>query len=190
MEKIKLGFAICGSFCTFSKALEQITKLSLKNYEITPIFSDFASKTDTRFFEAKDFVNKVEFACKNKAIKSIVEAEPIGPKKMFYALVVAPCTGNTLAKLANGITDTAVTMAVKAHLRNNRPVILGISTNDALGASAQNIGRLLNVRNVFFVPFKQDDSQKKPRSIVCDFEKIEDTIKSALNDEQIQPIIL
>ncbi|MCQ2470869.1 MAG: dipicolinate synthase subunit B [Clostridia bacterium] len=190
MEKIKLGYAICGSFCTFSKALEQIKILSHKNLEITPIFSDFASKTDTRFFEAKDFIEEVEKISGNKAIKSIVEAEPIGPKKMFHALVVAPCTGNTLAKLANGITDTTVTMAVKAHLRNNRPVILGISTNDALGASAQNIGRLMNVRNIFFVPFKQDDSIKKPRSIVCDFEKIEDTVKSALNNEQIQPIIL
>lgn len=189
MERIKLGFAICGSFCTFSKVLSEINKLSEK-YEITPIFSEFAYNTDTRFYEAKSFIKEIEEICKTKSIKSIKDAEPIGPKKLFDIIAVAPCTGNTLGKLANGITDTSVTMAVKAHLRNNRPVVLGVSTNDALGASAQNIGKLMNVRNIYFVPFKQDDSQNKPRSIVCDFKKIDDTIKSALKNQQLQPIII
>ena len=189
MEKIKLGFAICGSFCTFSKALEQIKILSEK-YDITPVFSEFAYNTDTRFYEMKDYVGMVEAACGNKAIKTIKEAEPIGPKKLFDVMVVAPCTGNTLGKLAAGITDTAVTMAVKAHLRNSRPAVLGISTNDALGASAQNIGRLLNVKNIYFVPFKQDDSENKPRSIVCDFSRIDSAVESALCGRQLQPIII
>lgn len=190
MEKIKLGFALCGSFCTFSKALEQIKYLSENNYEITPIFSEFAYRTDTRFYKSESFITQTENICRNKSIKTITEAEPIGPKKLFDVVAVAPCTGNTLAKLAHGITDTTVTMAVKAHLRNSRPVVLGISTNDALGASAQNIGRLMNVRNIYFVPFRQDDSLNKPRSIVCDFTRIEGTISSALKGEQIQPIIV
>lgn len=190
MEKIKLGYAVCGSFCTFSKVLETIKILKDKNYDITPIFSEFAYNTDTRFFEAREYIEKIESICNNKSIKSIKEAEPIGPEKMFDVLVVAPCTGNTLGKLSSGITDTSVTMAVKAHLRNNRPVILGISTNDALGASAQNIGRLMNVRNIYFVPFSQDNPKAKPRSIVCDFTKINETIENSLNSIQIQPIII
>ena len=190
MEKIKLGFAVCGSFCTFSKAIEQMKELTKLNYEITPIFSEFACNTDTRFYKSADFISEVEEICKNKAIKTITEAEPIGPKKLFDIVAVAPCTGNTLAKLAAGITDTTVTMAVKAHLRNSRPVVIGVSTNDALGASAQNIGRLLNVRNIFFVPFRQDDSVKKPRSVVCDFTKLDDTLKCALKGEQLQPIMI
>lgn len=190
MEKIKLGFAICGSFCTFSKALEQIKALSEKNYDITPVFSEFAYNTDTRFYKADNYISLTENACGNKALKSITEAEPIGPKKLFDILIVAPCTGNTLGKLAAGITDTSVTMAVKAHLRNNRPVVIGVSTNDALGASAQNIGRLMNARNIYFVPFRQDDSVNKPRSIVCDFNKIEETLIAALEGIQLQPIII
>lgn len=190
MERIKLGFAICGSFCTFSKILEQIKILSEKKYDITPVFSEFAYNTDTRFYNSEAFVKEVEKICNNKSIKSINEAEPIGPQKLFDIIAVAPCTGNTLGKLAAGITDTAVTMAVKAHLRNSRPVVLGISTNDALGASAQNIGRLMNVRNIYFIPFKQDDSLNKPRSIVSDFSKTDAAIRSALNGEQLQPIII
>ncbi len=189
MEKIKLGYAICGSFCTFSKALEQIKILQSENYEITPVFSETAYTTDTRFYSADEFINKVEKICGKKSIKSIKEAEPIGPKKLFDILTVAPCTGNTLGKLASGITDTSVTMAVKAHIRNNRPVLLGVSTNDALGASAQNIGRLLNIKNIYFVPMKQDDSANKPRSIVCDFQKIPESIEYALKGVQSQPII-
>lgn len=190
MEKLKLGYALCGSFCTFSKALEEIENLSEKQFDITPIFSEFAYNTDTRFYESSKFIKKIESICNNKSIKTIKDAEPIGPKKLFDIIVVAPCTGNTLGKLAAGITDTSVTMAVKAHLRNNRPVVLGISTNDALGASAQNIGRLMNVRNIYFVPFRQDDSINKPRSIVCDFNKIYDTVLNAFDGTQIQPIII
>ncbi len=190
MERIRLGFAVCGSFCTFSKVLEQIKILSEKGYNITPIFSEFAYNTDTRFYKSVEFVETVEEICKNKSIKSINEAEPIGPKRLFDVIAVAPCTGNTLGKLASGITDTTVTMAVKAHLRNSRPVVLGISTNDALGASAQNIGRLMNVRNIYFIPFRQDDSANKPRSVVCDFSKTDEAVAAALKGVQLQPIMI
>lgn len=190
MKTIRLGFAICGSFCTFSKALEQIKLFDKSEYDIIPIFSEYAYNTDTRFYNAKDYVKAVEEACGNKSIKTIKEAEPIGPKELLDVIVVAPCTGNTLGKLAAGINDTSVTMAVKAHLRNNRPVVIGISTNDALGACGANIGALINRRNYYFVPFNQDNPLKKPRSIVCDFTLIEKTVQSALAGEQIQPIII
>ncbi len=190
MEKIKLGYAICGSFCTFSKALNQIIELKNLNYDIYPIFSEFAYKTDTRFFNANDYVNKVEDICERKSICTISQAEPIGPKKMLDVIVIAPCTGNTLSKLAMGITDTSVTMAAKAHLRNERPLVIGVSSNDALSTSSKNIGILLNRKNVYLVPFSQDDSKSKPRSMVCNFERIPETIECALRGEQIQPILL
>ncbi len=189
MKKYNIGYAMCGSFCTFSKALKTVEKLSA-DYNITPIFSDYAGRTDTRFFNIDDFTEKIENLCGRKAIKTIKDAEPIGPGKMFDALIIAPCTGNTLAKLAHGITDTAVTMAAKAHIRNGGPVLIGVSTNDALGASAENIGRLLSKRNYYFIPFAQDDPVNKPRSMVCDFEKTNDALVMALNARQIQPIIL
>ena len=188
MKKYNIGYAMCGSFCTFSKALKTVEELS-GDYNITPIFSDYAGKTDTRFYNIDEFTQKIEKICGKKAIKTIKEAEPIGPEKLFDALIVAPCTGNTLAKLAHGITDTAVTMAVKAHIRNNRPVIIGVSTNDALGASAENIGRLLSKRNYYFIPFSQDDPVNKPRSMVCDFGKTNQALLGALSGKQIQPII-
>lgn len=191
MNKTKLGFAVCGSFCTFSKIKDEIKTLAESDiYDIYPIFSEFAYSTDTRFYKSSDFVGEIEEICKRKAIKSIKEAEPIGPKKMFEILTVAPCTGNTLAKLSVGITDTSVTMAVKAHLRNNKPVVIGVSTNDALGTSARNIGSLLNRKNIYFVPMRQDDCVGKPRSIVCDFSKIGETLKFAIGNEQIQPIFI
>ena len=190
MNKIKLGYAICGSFCTFSKAIEQIETLKNSDYDVYPVFSEFAYKTDTRFYKADEYVKSVENICQKKSISTIYDAEPIGPKKLFDIMIIAPCTGNTLGKLALGITDTSVTMAAKAHLRNNKPLVIGISSNDSLSTSAKNIGILLNRRNVYFVPFGQDDSVSKPRSMVCDFNKISETILSALKGEQIQPLIL
>ncbi len=188
MRKLDIGYAMCGSFCTFSKAIKTIQEL-VSEYNITPVFSDYAGSTDTRFYDIEKFTKQIEEICGNKAIKTIKDAEPIGPQKMFDALIVAPCTGNTLAKLSHGITDTAVTMAVKAHIRNARPVVIGISTNDALGASAENIGRLLARRDYYFIPFSQDDPKNKPRSMVCNFEKTAEALSNALKGRQIQPII-
>ncbi len=190
MNDIKLGFAMCGSFCTINDAVEQIRTLKEKGIKITPIFSEIVMTADTRFAKASELKERVEDICGEKIISSIVEAEPIGPKKLFDALVVCPCTGNTLAKLANGITDSTVTMAVKAHLRNNRPVILAIATNDALGGSAKNIGMLLNTKNIYFVPFGQDDPIKKEKSIIADYTRLFDTLTEVLNGRQIAPLIL
>ncbi len=190
MQNIKLGFAMCGSFCTINDALNEMTELKNKGFDITPIFSEVVSKFDTRFTKAKELRDTVEELCENKVISSIVEAEPIGPKRMFDLLLVCPCTGNTLAKLANGITDSTVTMAVKAHLRNNKPVVLSIATNDALGGSAKNIGLLLNMKNIYFTPFRQDDPIKKEKSIIADFSKNYSTIIEALNGKQITPLLI
>lgn len=188
MNKTKIGFAMCGSYCTFDIVIELIQRMTEK-YDIYPIMSTNAYTTDTRFGTAKFFIEKIEAICGKSIIHTIAQAEPVGPQKMFDALVVAPCTGNTLAKLAYSITDTPVTMAVKSHLRNSRPVILAVSTNDALSGTAKNIGQLLNVKDYYFVPLRQDDFEKKPRSIVCDFEKIPNTIEASLKCEQLQPII-
>lgn len=184
-----VGYAICGSFCTFSKTIPQIRKLVDSGIKVLPIMSQTAYSTDTRFGEAKEFISEVEQITGNKVIHTISGAEPVGPKKMCDLMVVAPCTGNTLAKIANGITDTSVTMAVKSHLRIKRPVLLCIATNDGLGASAQNIGRLINTKNIFFVPFSQDDPKNKPNSLVADFELIYKCIELALKNIQYQPII-
>ena len=189
MQNCRLGFAVCGSFCTHKEILPQIKKLKEKGYLITPIVSEIVSTTDTRFGKAEDFLLQLEDICESKCIKSIKEAEPIGPKALLDALVIAPCTGNTLGKLANGITDSTVTMAAKAHLRNERPLILTPSTNDALGASARNIGALMNCKNVYFVPFRQDMPHSKHNSCISKFELIDDTIEFALKGEQIQPMI-
>lgn len=190
MNKIKLGYAICGSFCTFSKAIKQIEALVNMGYDVFPIFSEFAYKTDTRFYNAAEYVAKVEKICGKKAISTISDAEPIGPKKMFDVMIVAPCTGNTLSKLALGITDSSVTMASKAHLRNEKPLIIGVSSNDALSTTSKNIGVLLCRKNIYMVPFGQDDSQNKPRSMVCDFEMIPKTVEMALKSQQIQPLVI
>ena len=190
MSKIKIGFAVCGSFCTLRKTLDTIKLLCESNYEITPILSPIVQTTDTRFISASDFKQQIEEICNKPSITTIADAEPIGPKKMFDAIVICPCTGNTLAKLAYGITDTCVTMAVKAHIRNNRPAIIAVSTNDALSASAKNIGYLLNTKNYYFVPYRQDDPLSKERSIVADFSLIDQTIHCALEGNQIRPIIL
>lgn len=185
-----LGFAITGSFCTFDKIKKQIELLRDEVSGITPIFSQHAYELDTRFAEAEGFVREIEAITGKKAIHTIQGAEPVGPKKLFDALVIAPCTGNTAAKLANGITDTPVLMAAKSHLRNGRPVIIAISTNDALGINLQNIGRLMVMKHIYFVPFGQDDAVKKPNSCVADMTKIAETVEYALANEQIQPVLL
>lgn len=188
MAKADIGFAMCGSFCTFSRAIPQIERLADDGYNIIPVMSENAGSTDTRFGTAENFTAKIEMLTGNKVIKTIGGAEPIGPKKMCDLLVVAPCTGNTLAKLAAGITDTSVTMAVKSHLRIGRPVLLCPATNDGLGAAAQNIGRLLNTKNYYFVPMGQDDWVNKPNSLVAKFELIPECVKQALDGIQPQPV--
>lgn len=190
MKGIKAGFAICGSFCTIKDAIKEIENLTAKGIEVIPIMSPIVYETDNRFNNAADLRNTVELLCNNKIIHTIPEAEPIGPKKMLDILIVAPCTGNTMAKIAYGITDTSVTMAVKAHLRNNRPVVIAPATNDALSAGAQNLGRLLNVKNIYFVPYGQDDPYKKCTSLIADFTKIPLAVELALEGKQLQPLLL
>ena len=187
--KKKLGFAITGSFCTVKENLVMMRRLSTE-YDILPIFSYHAAGLDTRFGKASDFLAEAEDICGKKAVISIPEAEPIGPKGLTDIMLVSPCTGNTLAKLALSITDTPVTMAVKSHLRSARPVVISVSTNDALSGSSKNVGALLNLKHYFFVPFRQDDPIKKPKSLVADFSRIPQTLEAALRGIQIEPIIL
>lgn len=188
-EKMRLGFAVCGSFCTFKRVLEELEKLA-KEYDITPIMSSGAAFTDTRFGKAEDLRRRITEICGKEPITTIAGAEPIGPQALLDVLVIEPCTGNTLGKLANGITDTAVTMAAKAHLRNGRPMVLAVSTNDALGASARNIGTLMNAKNIYFVPMRQDAPQGKPASVVANFAKTGAAIKAALEGKQVQPVLV
>lgn len=185
-----MGFAFCGSFCTHSQALDALEKLTEVYEHIIPIASEASVETDTRFGKARDFVTELERLCKRSVISSIKTAEPIGPQKLLDILVIAPCTGNTLAKLAAGVADSAVTMAAKAHLRNGRPVVLAISTNDGLSTAARNIGELLCRKNYYFVPFRQDDPFGKPTSLIADLSQLEATIKEALEGRQIQPLLL
>ena len=189
MEKIKIGYAFCGSFCTIKESVAALRRLAQMDYNIMPIMSSIVYSTDTRFGKAKDLIGEVEDICSTKIIHDITSAEPIGPKNLLDLIVVAPCTGNTIAKTALGVTDTSVTMAVKAHLRNDKPVVLGIATNDALGATAKNLGLLHNTKNIFFVPYRQDDPHSKHNSLVCDFSLIPETVEKALKREQIQPVI-
>jgi dipicolinate synthase subunit B len=186
---IATGFALCGSFCTIRKVIEQMKELSRSGFDIYPIVSDIVYSTDTRFGKAADIINDIENISGKKVIHSIADAEPIGPKNFLDIMIVAPATGNTMAKLALGITDTPVTMAAKATLRNKRPVLLAPATNDALGASAANIGTLLNTRNIYFVPFSQDDPVSKERSMIADFTKIKSSAIAALNSSQSTPVI-
>ena len=188
-EQLTLGFAMCGSFCTFDAVLTQLEAMRAEFPKIIPIMSTVSYETDTRFGAAEDFRARLERACGQPIIHSIAQAEPIGPKKLLDVLVIAPCTGNTLAKLANGIADTPVTLAAKAHLRNERPIVVAVSTNDALAGNAENIGKLLARGHYFFVPMRQDNAIKKPRSVVADFTRLPETIRAALNGEQIQPIL-
>ena len=190
LQGIKVGFALTGSFCTFARIIPEIEKLAAEGADILPIMSETVEGTDTRFGKADEWKMKVEAITGKQIVKKITEAEPIGPKGLLDVLVVAPCTGNTLAKIANAVTDTSVTMAVKAHLRNNRPVVIAVSTNDGLGANAKNLGQLLNVKNMFFVPFGQDDPIKKENSLVADFDLIIPAILEALKGKQLQPLLL
>lgn len=188
MAKADIGFALCGSFCTFSKALAQMEMLIKNDYNIIPIMSQNAYTTDTRFGNARDFIDKIEKLTGKKVLHTISDVEPIGPKKMCDLILVAPCTGNTLAKLCHGITDSSVTMAVKSHLRIKRPVLLCTATNDGLGATAQNIGRLINTKNIYFVPMSQDDYVNKPNSLVAHFDLIPECVKQVLEGVQPQPV--
>ena len=184
-----VGFAVCGSFCTFSQVFPVMERLA-QEHKIVPIFSPAACTINSRFGTAAGHVQRATDICGAPPLHSIQEVEPIGPKKMLDALIVAPCTGNTLSKLAHSVADTAVTMAVKSHLRNGRPVIVAISTNDALAGAAENIGRLLVRKNYYFVPFGQDDALNKPTSLVADFAQIPETLACAMEGKQIQPLLI
>lgn len=186
----KIGFVLTGSFCTFSKTIPKMKELIEKGAEVIPIMSFNSYNLDTKFGKAQDFINEIEEITGKKIIHTIQEAEPIGPKRLTDIMVVAPCSGNTMAKLACDIIDTPATMAVKSHLRNNLPVVIAPSTNNGLSGNAKNIGILLNRKHYYFVPFRQDNPITKPRSIVFDIEYIVKTIESALEHEQIEPILL
>lgn len=186
----RIGFVVTGSFCTFSATFAQAAKLREAGAELTPIFSEHAAAMDTRFGKAADRVAELEEICGRPSIRTIAQAEPIGPKDLLDMLVVAPCTANTTAKLAHGITDTTATMAVKSMLRRQKPVVLAIATNDALGASAKNIGLLLNTKYYYFVPLRQDAPLEKPASLVADFTKLPETVEMARQQKQIQPIFI
>ena len=184
----RIGLAMCGSYCTYSQVFDAAERLAEK-YELVPIMSENAAATDSCFGAASEHIKRLMLMTGKKVVTSIVDAEPLGPSQPMEAMLIAPCTGNTLAKLANGITDTAVTMAAKAHLRNGRPLIIAFSTNDGLSGSAENIGKLLNRRGIYFVPFRQDDPVNKPRSLQSDFSLTEQTLEAALRGMQLQPIL-
>ena len=186
---MQIGFAMCGSFCTF-KAVFPAMEAVATEHTVIPIFSNIACTADTRFGEHQAHIAYAERICGRSVLHTIEQVEPIGPKKLLDALVIAPCTGNTLAKLAHSIADTPVTMAAKSHLRNGRPIIIAVSTNDALAGAAENIGKLLARKNYYFVPFGQDDPEKKPTSMVADFTKIPQTLMQALEGKQIQPLLI
>ena len=190
LRKERIGFALCGSFCTYEAALAALECLTREYETVQPILSFTGGGTDSRFGTAAEFRARIEALCRRPIIDTIAAAEPIGPKKLLDLLVIAPCTGNTLAKLAAGIADTPVTLACKAHLRNGRPVVLAVSTNDGLAGNAASLGRLLDRRHFFFVPFGQDDPEKKPTSLVADLSRIPGTVTAALEGRQLQPILL
>ena len=190
MSKLRIGFVLTGSFCTFAKVMPVIQALIERGDTVTPILSDNAGTLDTRFGTAAHWLEELTALTGVSPIDSIVSAEPIGPKALFDILIVAPCTGNTLARLAHGLTDTPATMAVKSHLRGERPVVLAVSTNDGLSGSAANLGTLLNRRHYYFVPLRQDAPYNKPRSLVADMTLIPAAIDAAMNGRQLQPILL
>ncbi len=186
----RIGYAITGSFCTLEEIVPTLAALIAAGAALTPIFSERAATMDTRFGQAADWRKQFEDVCGRPAITTIQEAEPIGPKNLFDIVVISPCTGNTMAKLANAITDSTVLMAAKAQLRNDRPVVLAISTNDGLGANAVNLGVLLNRTNLYFVPFGQDAPREKRRSLVCDLSLLVETVLAALEGRQLQPLLI
>lgn len=189
-ETGRIGFAFCGSYCTWAAAMAALEAVAVRWSEVTAVVSERGAVTDTRFGEAGTWLAEMERITGKPPLTSIPEVEPIGPGKLLDALVVCPCTGSTLGKLAHGITDTSVTMAVKSHLRNGRPVVLAVSTNDGLAGAAENIGRLLARRDFYFVPFRQDDPIGKPRSLVADFALVPQTVAAALEGRQLQPLLL
>lgn len=190
MKHETIGFAMCGSFCTFRTAINALKVIRSEYDNIIPILSNASYQTDTRFGKAADFIGEIEEICGTFVRHTLPEVEPFGPKKLLDLLIIAPCTGNTLGKISNGIADTAVTLACKSHLRNGRPVVLAISTNDGLSGNAESIGRLLNRKHFYFVPFGQDSPAGKPCSLIADFAKLPDTVSAALDGQQIQPILL
>jgi dipicolinate synthase subunit B len=186
---MNIGFALCGSFCTYDQVFPVMRELA-QNYNVIPIFSENAASIDSRFGTAREHLKAAADICRRNPILTIPEAEPLGPKKLLDALIIAPCTGNTLAKLSHSIADSTVTMAAKSHLRNGRPIVVAVSTNDALAGAAENIGRLMGRKHYYFVPFRQDDPFKKPTSLVADFKMIPQTLEAALEGRQIQPILI
>ena len=189
LSNCTIGYGVTGSFCTMEKSKSCLRRLARQGATIVPIFSYNVQKMDTRFGRAKENIEEIQDITKNKGIFTIDEAEPIGPKNILSAMIIAPCTGNTLAKLANGITDTPVTMAAKAHLRNGRPLCIAFTTNDGLSVTLQNVGALLTRKNVYFVPFHQDDPLGKPNSLAADFTKLEQTFQAAWSHKQLQPLL-
>lgn len=189
MENVRIGIGMCGSFCTYNKIFSCMEQLAEDNHSLTTVFSFQSQKINSRFGKACDLIDNAERITGKKAITTIEGAEPVGPKKMFDIFVIAPCTGNTLAKLALGITDSPVLMAAKSHLRIDRPVLIFVSTNDALSANFKNIGQLMNTKNIYFVPFSQDDATLKPHSLVSNVKKVNEAIEAALKGEQLQPVI-
>ena len=185
-----IGYAFCGSFCTHEASLGVLSELVAKGYPITPIFSETAYQTDTKFGKAADITEKVEAMCGRSITHTIPAAERFGPTTPLDTLIIAPCTGNTLAKLAHGITDTAVCMSAKAHLRQNRPLLIALASNDAMSANLENIARLLNRKNIYFVPMRQDDPNKKPHSLVADFSKVSSAYEAMLQGKQLRPLFL
>ncbi len=190
MRTERVGFAVSGSFCTHEQVLKALEQLTAVYETVIPIVSETSAFTDTRFGASEDLLDRLEDLTGQEVLCDILSVEPIGPKKLLDVLVIAPATGNTIAKLANGIADTAVTMAAKSHLRNGRPVVVAVSSNDGLAAGAKNIGELLVRKNYYFVPFGQDNAAAKPCSLVADFEKIPQTVEYALRGEQLQPVLL
>ena len=190
LEDKTVGFAVCGSFCTHAKAMEALEQVKARFERVVPIVSEVVADTDTRFGKAHDLMREMERICDHRVISTVKGAEPIGPQKLLDLLIICPCTGNTLGKLAAGVTDSSVTMAAKAHLRNERPVLIAPSTNDGLSASAASIGALLPRKYIYFVPFGQDDFEKKPASLVADFSQVADAAQAALEGRQLQPLLL
>ena len=190
MEQVRVGFAFCGSFCTYDQVMPALERAKARYGDVTPIISEKSAETDSRFGPAHEFIREMERICDKRVIDTIPKAEPIGPRKLLDVLVIAPCTGSTLSRLANGMSDTSVTMAAKAMWRNGRPVVVAVSTNDGLAGSAKNIAALLDKKHVFFVPYRQDDPVGKPTSLVADFTKINDTVDAALQGRQLQPLLL
>lgn len=187
---MKIGYAFCGSFCTLGRAFDECAKLKKEGFDVQPILSENVFSLDSRFTVAKEFRARVEELCGHPVIHTVTEAEPLGPASPLDALVVAPCTGNTLAKVANGITDTAVTMAIKAHLREDRPTLIALASNDSLSQNLKNIATLLLRKRLFFVPMRQDDPMHKPHSLVADFERIPQALAASLKDKQLRPLFL